>query len=199
MQAQRALDDLGLVPHTGVVQAGARAAQLSGWAPQQHAGQGCSGRGVANAHLATDEQLRTLFGSAQGAVATCLQGGLQLARGHRWLAGEVGSTGTQAQMAHAGQLQMRVDGTQVDDLQAGLQLARQHADRRTTADEVVQHLPGHRLRVGRDALFDHAVVAGKMLIATRSRVGRSQPCRPASWMARPSSWPSEPAGLVSCC
>ncbi len=56
---------------------------------------------------------------------------------------------------------MSVDGTQIDHLKAGLQLAGQHADRRTTADEVAQHLPGDRLRIGRDTFFDHTVVTRK--------------------------------------
>ncbi|MNC33317.1 hypothetical protein D3C75_817060 [compost metagenome] len=64
-------------------------------------------------------------------------------------------------MTHAGQLQLRVNGAQVDYVQAGLQLPRQHTDRRAPADEVAQHLPGHRLRVGRDAFLDHTVVTGK--------------------------------------
>ncbi|MNP18539.1 hypothetical protein D3C76_1110250 [compost metagenome] len=86
---------------------------------------------------------------------------MQLPIGHRWLTGEVGRASTQAQVAHTGQFQMRVDGAQIDHFKAGLQLPRQYADRRTTADEVAQHLAGHRLRVGRDTFFDHTVVTRK--------------------------------------
>ncbi|MCY1415499.1 hypothetical protein D9M71_309840 [compost metagenome] len=136
MQAQRPLDDFSLVLYPGVVQASARAAQLRRRTPQQNTGQGCGGCGVTNAHLATDEQLCALFGAALGTVATGLQGRLQLVFGHRGLTGKVGSTSAQAQMAHAGQFQLRVNGAQVDHVQAGLQLPRQHTDRRAPADEV---------------------------------------------------------------
>ncbi|MDT4869626.1 hypothetical protein FQZ97_1046670 [compost metagenome] len=77
-----------------------------------------------------------VFGAALGTVATGLQGRLQLVFGHRGLTGKVGSTSAQAQMAHAGQFQLRVNGAQVDHVQAGLQLPRQHTDRRAPADEV---------------------------------------------------------------
>ncbi|MNX75558.1 hypothetical protein D3C86_1070350 [compost metagenome] len=40
-------------------------------------------------------------------------------------------------------------------------MPRQYADRRTTADEVEQHLPGHFLGKRRHALGDDAVVTGK--------------------------------------
>ena len=106
MQAQRLFDDLRLVPHTRVVQAGTRPAQLCRRAAQQGAGHGSRGSRVADAHLATNEQLRTLFGRAQGAVAARLQGCQQLVFGHRRLPGKVRGTGPQAQMAHAGQFQL---------------------------------------------------------------------------------------------
>ncbi|MNR03671.1 hypothetical protein D3C85_1195800 [compost metagenome] len=81
--------------------------------------------------------------------------------GHRRHLGEVRRAGADAQMAYTRQLQREVDGAQVDHFQLCIQLPRQHADGGATADEVMQHLPGHCLRVGRDTLGDHAVIAGK--------------------------------------
>jgi hypothetical protein len=160
-------------------QAGARPAQFTRRAAQQGAGQGRCRRGVANAHLAADEQLGAVLDRTQGAVATGLQGGGQLGVGHRRLAGEVGRARAQAQVVHAGQFEGRIDGAEVDHLQACVQLARQHADCRAAADEVAQHLPGHGLRVGRDALLHHAVVAGEDADRHLSTLGRSRPCKAA--------------------
>jgi hypothetical protein len=160
VQHQRRLDHLGLVPHTALSRPvpgplSSRAGQLSKVLARAAAAV------VPNAHLAADEQLGAVLDRTQGAVATGLQGGGQLGVGHRRLAGEVGRARAEAQVVHAGQFEGRIDGAEVDHLKA-CELARQHADRRAATDEVAQHLPGHCLRVGRDALLHHTVVAGEI-------------------------------------
>ncbi len=68
---------------------------------------------------------------------------------------------TDVQVAHARQVQRRRHGAQVDHFQLRTELARQHTDRRATADEVEQHLPGDFLRERRHPFGDHAVITGK--------------------------------------
>ncbi|MNZ83411.1 hypothetical protein D3C78_1021380 [compost metagenome] len=81
--------------------------------------------------------------------------------GHRRLAGEVGGAGAEGVAVHAAQRLAVAGGAQVDHLQPCVQLVGEHADRRAAGDEVVQHLPGDRLRIGGNALLDHPVVAGE--------------------------------------
>ncbi|MNH22294.1 hypothetical protein D3C79_821460 [compost metagenome] len=74
VQHQGPLDHFSLVAYACGVQASARATQFARRAAQQGAGQRRSSRGIADAHLATDEQLRAALGSAQDAVTAGLQG-----------------------------------------------------------------------------------------------------------------------------
>jgi len=81
--------------------------------------------------------------------------------GHGRITGEVLRTGANLQMTYARQRRQGFSSAQVDHLQRSVQLAREHADGCTTADEVGQHLPGHRLRVGGNPFGHHAMVTGK--------------------------------------
>ncbi len=74
VQGQRALDDLGLMADTFGIQTGARTGQVRHRAIEQGTGQRTGSGGVADAHFATDEQLRTRRFRPQHAVATGLQG-----------------------------------------------------------------------------------------------------------------------------
>ena len=51
--------------------------------------------------------------------------------------------------------------TGVHDPHARVRMVGEHVDRRAAAEEVHDHLRGHRLRVRRDTLCDHAVIPGR--------------------------------------
>ncbi len=161
VQGQGALDHRGLVRHAAGVQPGSRPDQRAHRRIQQRAGHGRRRGGIADAHLAADEQLAAGLLGAAHAFAPGLERQQALFGAHRRGLDEVRGTRRQAQVAHAGQGFQGDGGAQVDHLQAGAEFARQHADRRAAADEVAQHLAGDRLRIGRDALGDYPVVAGE--------------------------------------
>jgi hypothetical protein len=149
------------VRHPGGIQPGAGTDQGARRLVQQGAGQGAGGGAVADAHFAADKQFASGLLGAQHAVASRLQGRAGLLRTHRRAAGQVLRAGADLQQAHARQRRRRHCAAEVDHLQAGAQLPRQHADRRAAADEVGQHLPGDRLRESRHPFGDHAMVAGE--------------------------------------
>ncbi len=74
--------------------------------------------------------------------------------------GEIGSARADAQMTHARQIQRR-HGTQIHHVQLRRELARQHTDRCATVDEVMQHLAGDFLWIGRYTFGHHTMIAGK--------------------------------------
>ncbi len=161
MQRQRAVDHLDLAGDTLRVQPRAGADQRAGWFVEQRAGQRSGGTGVADTHLAADEQLGAGLLRAAHGLAAGFQGDQALRGGHRRLLGEVRRTGADHHMQHTRQRLQRRCRAEVDDLQARIEVARQHADRRAAAHEVAQHLDRHCLRIGRYTLGHHPVVTGE--------------------------------------
>ncbi|MNT15240.1 hypothetical protein D3C72_1502820 [compost metagenome] len=149
------------MPHTRSIQTRSGATELDGRAREQGTRQRTGRRGIANAHLAANEQLTAAGRCTQGTLATALQCLQALLAGHCRGHSEISGAGTDSQMTHARQLQIRVDSAQIHHFQVRLELAREHADRRTTTDKVVQHLHRHRLRIGRDAFSNHTMVTSK--------------------------------------
>ena len=161
VQRQGAFNDCDLMADPCGIQTGARACEVSDLAIQQCAGQGTGGSGIADAHLTADKELRAAFQGTACAVSSSLQGQLPLGLGHRRAMHEISRARTDIQVTNAGQIQGRRDRAEVNHLQLRLQLPRQHADRRATGDEVLQHLPGDLLGKCRHAFSDHTVIAGK--------------------------------------
>ncbi|MCY1414452.1 hypothetical protein D9M71_299050 [compost metagenome] len=161
MQGQGGFDGADLARHSGAVQAGAGTDQFVRLPIQQHAGQGAGRGSVADAHLAADEQLAASGSGTFGHHAADLQRRQALFGTHRRRPGEVGRTRRQLVLPDARQFRRRLDRAEVVHFQGRPQLARQHADRRASGGEVADHLPGHRLWIGRHALGDHAVIAGE--------------------------------------
>ncbi|MNN61067.1 hypothetical protein D3C81_1762840 [compost metagenome] len=161
MQQQGTVDHPLLVGHGGRVQSGTGAGQRQRRQVEQRATQRRGGGGVADAHLAADihpgpRLVRTLGTGAPGG-----QRRAALFVSHGRATGEVGGTGAEAVAVHTTERLAVAGSAQVDDLETGLQLVGEHADGGAAGDEVVQHLPGDRLRIGGNALLDHPVVAGE--------------------------------------
>ncbi|VVN06978.1 hypothetical protein PS645_03589 [Pseudomonas fluorescens] len=161
VQRQCALDDLCFMADTGYVQACARPCQMHHRAVQQRTRQRTRCGGIADAHLAADEQLAARRHGAQHAVTPGLQREFALSNRHRRALDEIGGAGADVEVTYARQIQRRVDGTQIHHFQRRAELPRQHADRRTAADEVVQHLRGDFLGIGRHALGHYTVICGE--------------------------------------
>ena len=140
------------------IQPSARPREVTDLAVEQGTRQRTGGGGVADAHLATDKQLCPACQCSPRTVAAGLQGEHPLGLGHCRAIDEVGGARTDVQVAHTWQVQGRRDRAKVDHFQLCLQLSRQDADGRATADKVVQHLPSDFLRKRRHALRYHAMV-----------------------------------------
>ena len=161
MQRQGLRNDGRLVPHSGRIESRARARQLLWRLAQQRAGQRGRRGGVADTHLAADEQLGAGVSGARHGIPAGRECRVELRGGHGRRDREIGR---HRRDAGVDQLRQRagVGGrAQIDDFKMRTELARQHADRRAAADEIAQHLRRDRLRKGRYALRDHAVIAGK--------------------------------------
>ncbi|MCY1445350.1 hypothetical protein D9M71_618600 [compost metagenome] len=105
VQGQRALDHLCFMTDTRRIQPGTRPGQMHHRTIQQGTGQGAGRRGVADAHFATNEQLRAHGDGPLHAVAAGLQGTLTLSHGHRRTLGEIRRTRTDVQVTHTRQVQ----------------------------------------------------------------------------------------------
>lgn len=161
VQGQCALDHLSLMADACRIQPGARPGQMHHRTFQQCARQGTGRRGVADAHLTTDEQLGARRECALHAVATGLESSLTLSLGHRRTLHKIRRPRTDVQMTHTRQVQCRRHRAQVHHFEGSPQLPRQHADRCTAGDEVMQHLPGNLLGKCRYPFRHHTMVTGK--------------------------------------
>ncbi|MNJ39002.1 hypothetical protein D3C77_338640 [compost metagenome] len=161
MERQGALDHLGLVANASGIQAGTRTAELDRRTTEQGTSQGTGCGGIADAHLAANEQLGAAGRRTQGTFTTTLQRLHALLPGHCRGLGKVRRARPHPQVTHTRQAQVRVDGAQVHHLQLRIELTRQHADRCATANKILQHLPGHRLGIGGNTFGDHPVITGE--------------------------------------
>ena len=115
------------------------------------------GGGVADAHLADAEDLHAVvLGAARGADAGVDRRQRLFAR-HRRLDGEVLRAHGDLFVAHAGKGEVGVDA-EVDHVDLGAAVAREHADAGQPAGDVDCLRQRHRLRRRGDALRDDAVV-----------------------------------------
>ena len=160
MQRQSTFDDRRLVANPFGVQPGARPDQQRRCAFQQGTGDSTGRRSIADAHLTADKQLAASGLGPQHAVTPARHGQQPLLDSHRRTLGKVGRTGANVQVANTRQIQRR-DRAEIDHVQLRRQLFGQYADGRAAHDEVVQHLPGHFLGIGRHAFSDDTVVTGE--------------------------------------
>ena len=181
-----------------VVDAGAAAGDLLGRRAREHRRER-AGRGrVADAHVADADQADAVARERVGQLRARRQRRQRLRARHRGPAREVRGSGADAPRADLRRGRRRMRDAHVDDDDARARLPREHVDGGAAAREVQQHLPGHFLRVGADAL-------------RRRRRGRRPSRRspsqdgvwarrrresPASWQTRSSSRPRLRRGLV---
>jgi hypothetical protein len=154
------------------------------------------GGGVADAHFAETDHLAAVVGELASDRCAARDGRLAVVLAHCRLLDEVvrpeGDLGVDQAVADA----EVVRHAGVDDLQLQAVVASEDIDRCAAGEEVLDHLPGHFLRVGRNAGTGGAVIAGEDQQLRLPRVGVSDCCSWPIWCARRSSWPSEPGGLV---
>ena len=124
----------------------------TGQARQQHR---CGG-GVANAHLAEQQCVAGQHTDHLAAVGNSL---CALRWVHGWADRRVGGTRSDLANDQARNRCEIVPHAAVDHRQRQPMLAREHAHRRTAAQKVLHHLPGHVARIGRHAARRQPVVA----------------------------------------
>jgi hypothetical protein len=107
------------------------------------------------AHLA---QQQHLAGQATQQRSATVERGLAQRARHRRASARIGRTGRELGVDQAGARAEIVPHAAIDDRQRQAVLARQHRDGRATGEKVLDHLPGHVARVGRDAARGDAVV-----------------------------------------
>ena len=149
-------DDLDLAPHACRIQPGARSGE-PGWRQlQQGADHRRGGSGVADSHLAADEEVGIAHGGATG-----VQRRIQLRRGHGGRDGKIGGTGAKPDMGDALHLRGIPHRAQIDHLERRAELPRQHADGRAATGEIAHHLGRHRLRESGYAIRRDAMIASE--------------------------------------
>ena len=158
--ADRRIDHACLARAPGRIDAGAAARDLLGAHAKQARRDRRRCRGVADAHLAEDQEIRLIDRRARDRALAGLEGENQLRRRERGLGAEIARAAPRLvddDIRHR-LLRQRAG---VDDLQTRTELARQHGDRGAAGGEIGHHGDGDGLRIGRHALRDDAVVAGE--------------------------------------
>ena len=119
------------------------------------------GRRVADAHFAEADQVAAVHGQVAAELAAARDGRGALFGRHRRFFKIVGRAGCHLGVEQAGPLAEIVRNAGIDDRQMQLVLARKDIDRGAAGEEILDHLPGHVLRIGRDAGLGRAMVAGE--------------------------------------
>ncbi len=160
VQGQGTLDHRGLVRHAAGVQPGSRPDQRAHRRIQQRAGHGRRRNGIADAHLAADEQLAAGLLGAAHARARPRAPAEVLFGAHRRGLDEFAVPAARRRWRTPGKASR---GTAVPRSTTSRPAPSSRASTLIAAppDGVAQHLAGDRLRIGRDALGDYPVVAGK--------------------------------------
>ena len=118
-------------------------------------------RRVADAHLAEADAVAAVGGERMGNLAAALQRGIALLGRHRRLFEVVRRARRDLGVDQRAALAEVVTHPGVDHGQPQPHLPAEDIDRRAAGEEVLHHLPGHVLRIGRYASLRRAVVAGE--------------------------------------
>ncbi len=142
------------------IQAGARTHQVrQGQWPEyrrQRAGRG----GVADAHLAEQQQVRAVAASGFDRAPAGVENRIEVGRRHRRTGAEIVGATARLVAGHAGERRVG-QAAHIPDMQRQPQFARQHGDGGATRGEVAQHLHRHFRRIRRYALHGDAMIAGE--------------------------------------
>ena len=165
IQREGAPHGVDLAPPAVVIHAGAASGNSLGVRAGDRRGDRARRRRVADAHLTGRDQIGARIDRARDQPRTALDRGLRLRVRHGGTARHVRGAGGERT---ANQLLIalrraadRVGHTKVRDDHARRAVARKDIDRGAAADEVLDHLRGHRLRIGAHALRDDAVIRGE--------------------------------------
>ena len=125
---------------------------------QQRAGNGGGTGGIADAHIAAHKQSAPVIRGAGGGPVTTGQRLFKLAWCHRVGCGQIGGARCDLLITYIGQRRNVADGSEIHHFQRGSQFPSQHADSRTPAGKVRNHLGGDFLGVRGYALRTDAVI-----------------------------------------
>jgi hypothetical protein len=194
--ARRLCQQCLLARQPGVVEAGAATDAVAEWRAGELVRQQRGRGGIADSHFAEADHPAALVGESVDDRGATGQRLIALRMAHRRLdqivaraAGDLG-----IDQSAAGAEVVRDAG--VDDLQLQTVVAREDVDGGSPGKEVLDHLPGHFLRVGGDAGQCCPVVAGEDQQCGWPRSGVSDCWIMPICSARRSSSPSDPGGLV---
>ena len=120
------------------------------------------GGGIADAHFAETDHIAAGRGHPEHDAGALLDGLGALGDGHRRLFDVIGRAGSHLDVDQPGALIAEiVRHAGIDYRQPEAVLAGEDVDRRTTGQEILDHLPGHFLRKGRHTGLGRAVITGK--------------------------------------
>ncbi len=117
-------------------------------------------RGVADSHLAEDDEIGLGSGSARDGALAAVEGESEIGGTERSLLAEVATATARLIGDDAGHRCVRKRAG-VDDFERRAEFARQHGNRGASGGEIRHHRDGDFLRIGGDTLSGNAVVAGK--------------------------------------
>ena len=160
MPRQRGIDDSGLTRTTRAIEAGSEPGQALGAALQQCGSDRRRRGGVADPHLAEDDEIGLTCGRTLDGTLAAVKGKREIGRGKRSLLAEVARAAARLVGDDAGNRRFR-KRSGVDDFERRAELARQHGNRGASGGEVRHHRNGHLLRIGGDALCGNAVIASE--------------------------------------
>ena len=117
-------------------------------------------RGVADSHLAENDEIGLGSGSARDRALAAVEGESEIGGTERGLLAEVATATARLVGDDAGHRCVRKRAG-IDDFERRAEFARQHRNRGASGGEIRHHRDRHLLRIGGDTLGGNAVIAGK--------------------------------------